>query len=115
VCTLRKNRKENAKGSDFCFNAFSKRSRWAEMECHLSLLEQTKIDQAKNDQSLLASCTKTLTKFSKPLGKNFRPGNDSIQVASSFIVVWEQLIVCVQCYVDSCLIVDVTSKRRRHI
>ena len=25
---------------------------------------------------LLASSTKTLTKFSKPLGKNFRPGND---------------------------------------
>ena len=31
----------------------------------------------------------------------------------SFIVVCEQLIVCVQ-YVESCLIVGVTSKRRRH-
>ena len=103
------------RGPIVVFIAFSKRSRWAEMECHLSLLEQTKIDRAKNDQSLLASCTKTLTKFSKPLGKKFRPGNDSIQVASSFIVVWEQLIVCVQCYVESCLIVDVTSKRRHHV
>ena len=56
------------------FIAFSKRSCWAEMECHLSLLEQTKIDRAKNDQSLLASCTKTLTKFSKPLRQNFQAG-----------------------------------------
>jgi hypothetical protein len=74
VLALRKNRKENSKGSIFVFIAFSKRSRWAEMECHLSLLEQTKIDRAKNDQSLLASCTKTLTKFSKPLRQNFQAG-----------------------------------------
>jgi len=32
----------------------------------------------------------------------------------SFIVVCEQLIVCVQ-YLKSCLIVDVMSKRRRHV
>jgi hypothetical protein len=58
----------------FVFVAFSKRSCWAEMECHLSLLEQTKIDRAKNDQRLLASCTKTLPKFSKPLRQKYQAG-----------------------------------------
>ena len=33
------------------FIADLNRSRSAEKECHLSLLEQTKIDRAKNDQS----------------------------------------------------------------
>ncbi len=33
------------------FIAFLDRSHWAEKECHLSLLEWTKIDQAKNHKS----------------------------------------------------------------
>ena len=41
------------RGSIFVFIADLNRSRSAEKECHLSLLEQTKIDQAKNEQSLL--------------------------------------------------------------
>ncbi len=56
------------------FIAFSKRSCWAEMECHLSLLEQRKIDRAKNDQSFTSLSTKTLTKFSKPLRQKFLAG-----------------------------------------
>jgi hypothetical protein len=35
----------------FVFIAFLNRSHWAEKECHLSLLEWTKIDQAKNHKS----------------------------------------------------------------
>ena len=38
------------RGPIVVFIADSKRSRSAEKECQLSLLEQTKIDQAKNDQ-----------------------------------------------------------------
>jgi hypothetical protein len=44
------------------------------MECHLSLLEQRKIDRAKNDQSFTSLSTKTLTKFSKPLRQKFLAG-----------------------------------------
>jgi hypothetical protein len=35
----------------FVFIAFLDRSHWAEKECHLSLLEWTKIDRAKNHES----------------------------------------------------------------
>jgi hypothetical protein len=60
------------------FIAFSKRSHWAEMECHLSLLEQRKIDRAKNDQSFTSFEYKNPNKILKTLkAKNFRPGNDS--------------------------------------
>jgi hypothetical protein len=55
------------RGPIVVFIADSKRSRSAEKECHLSLLEQIKIDLAKMTKDLLASSTKTLTKFSKPL------------------------------------------------
>jgi hypothetical protein len=41
-------------------------------------------------------------------------GLEGFQQIGSFIVVCEQLIVCVQ-YIKSCLIVDVMSKRRRHV
>ena len=74
VLALRKNRKENAKGSDFVFIAFSKRSRWAEMECHLSLLEQTKIDRAKNDQSFTSFEYKNPNKILKTLKAKFQAG-----------------------------------------
>ena len=45
---------------------------------------------------------------------HFSTGLEGFRQIGSFIVVCEQLIVCVQ-YIKSCLIVDVMSKRRRHV
>ena len=78
----RKNRKENAKGSDFVFIAFSKRSRWAEKEWHLSLLKQRKIDHAKNDQSFTSFEYKNPNKILKTLKAKIS-GRAMIQVAST--------------------------------
>ena len=62
------------------FIAFSKRSSWAEMECHLSLLEQRKIDQAKNDQSFTSFEYKNPNKILKTLKAKIS-GRAMIQVA----------------------------------
>ena len=67
------------------FIAFSKRSRWAEMECHLSLLEQRKIDRAKNDQSFTSFEYKNPNKILKTLKAKIS-GRAMIQVASSPMV-----------------------------
>ncbi len=63
------------RGQIVVFIAFLNRSCWCEKECCLSLLKQTKIDQAKNQQSLLALSTKPITKFSKPERQNFQVCN----------------------------------------
>jgi hypothetical protein len=62
------------KGFRTFFIAFSKRSRWAEMECHLSLLEQRKIDRAKNDQSFTSFKYKNPYKILKTLKAKFQAG-----------------------------------------
>ena len=62
------------------FIAFSKRSCWAEMECHLSLLEQRKIDRAKNDQSFTSFEYKNSNKILKTLKAKIS-GQAMIQVA----------------------------------
>ena len=49
------------------FIAFSKRSRWAEMECHLSLRDQTQIDRDKNDQSFTRFVYKNPSKILKTI------------------------------------------------
>jgi len=64
------------------FIAFSKRSRWAEKEWHLSLLEQRKIDHAKNDQSFTSFEYKNPNKILKTL-KAKNSGRAMIQVAST--------------------------------
>jgi hypothetical protein len=64
------------------FIAFSKRSCWAEMECHLSLLEQRKIDRAKNDQSFTSFEYKNPNKILKTLKAKIS-GRAMIQVAST--------------------------------
>ena len=50
------------------------RSRSAEKECHLSLLEQTKIDRAKNDQSFTSFEYKNPNKILKTLKAKFQAG-----------------------------------------
>jgi hypothetical protein len=57
------------------FIAFLNRSCWAEKECHLSLLNQAKIERAKNQRSFTASTTKTLTKFLEAPSHFFHVGN----------------------------------------
>jgi hypothetical protein len=51
------------------------------MECHLSLLNQTKIDRLKISKVLLALCTKTLIKILKSRMADFS-GQQLSQVAS---------------------------------
>ena len=73
------------------FIAFSKRFRWAEMECHLSLLEQRKIDRAKNDQSFTSFEYKKPNKIVKTFQAKIS-GRAMIQVAfSSFLFSTEHL------------------------
>jgi hypothetical protein len=57
------------------FIAFLNRSCWAKKECHLSLLDRTKIDQAKNQRSFTSFVYKLLTKFSEVLSQFFQIGN----------------------------------------
>jgi hypothetical protein len=65
------------------FIADLNRSRSAEKECHLSLLEQTKIDQAKNDQSFTSFEYKHPNKILKTLKAKIS-GRQIFQVASTY-------------------------------
>jgi hypothetical protein len=69
------------RGQIVVFVAFLNRSCWAEKECHLSLLKQTKIDQAKNQQSFTSFVYKNATKILKTRKANFS-GWQLSQVAS---------------------------------
>jgi hypothetical protein len=70
------------RGPIVVFIADLNRSRSAEKECHLSLLEQTKIDQAKNDQSFTSFEYKNPNKILKTLKAKIS-GSAMIQVAST--------------------------------
>ncbi len=61
--------KFNDSSAAFVFIAFLDRSHWAEKECHLSLLKQTKIDRAKNTKVLLASHKKVVAKMRKAVAE----------------------------------------------
>ncbi len=62
----------------FLFIAFLNRLFWAEMECHLSLLNQTKIEQAKNQQSFTSFVYKNANKnIQNQKGRFFRSAAES--------------------------------------
>ncbi len=62
----------------FLFIAFLTRSRWAKMECHLSLPNQTKIDRAKNQQSFTSFVYKNANKnIQNQKGRFFRSAAES--------------------------------------
>jgi hypothetical protein len=63
------------------FFAFLNRSCWAEKECHLSLLEQSKNDRAKNQHSFTSFVYKNANKILKTRKANFS-GRLLSQVAS---------------------------------
>jgi hypothetical protein len=69
------------RGQIVVFIAILNRSCWAEKECHLSLLEQTKIDQAKNQQSFTSFVYKNASKILKTRKAIFL-GRQLSQVAS---------------------------------
>jgi hypothetical protein len=69
------------RGPIVVFIADLNRSCSAEKECHLSLLEQTKIDRVKNDQSFTSFEYKNPNKNLKTL-KGKISGRAMIQVAS---------------------------------
>ena len=62
------------RGPIVVFIADLNRSRSAEKECHLSLLEQRKIDQAKNDQSFTSFEYKNPNKILKTFKAKFQAG-----------------------------------------
>jgi hypothetical protein len=70
------------RGKIAVFIAFLNRSFWAVKECHLSLLKQTKIDQAKNQQSFTCFVYKNANKILKTRKAKFSDWQLS-QVAST--------------------------------
>ncbi len=70
------------RGQIVVFITFLNRSCWAGKECHLTLLKQTKIDQAKNQQSFTSFVYKNAAKILKTRKENFS-GRQLSQVAST--------------------------------
>jgi hypothetical protein len=57
------------------FIAFLNRSCWAEKECHLYILDQAKIEQAKNQRSFTSFNYKNVNKFLEAPSKKIQVGN----------------------------------------